>query len=100
MVFKSYAGLHIDHIPDDITVPDLIFDPKYGRRPVSQSNTAVLIDAPSGASFALDQMKDRMEALAKGLQSELELGTGWNGVVGLFAPNSVHFFWCDVDLAI
>jgi len=49
MVFKAHAGLHLDNIPDDITVPEFLFNEKYGRRPLSQSNRAVMIDAPSGA---------------------------------------------------
>jgi hypothetical protein len=89
MVFKAHAGLRLDDIPDDITVPELLFNPKYGRRPLSQSNKAVLVDAPSGASFTLQQMKERMEGLAKGLKGEFKLGNGWNGVIGLFSPNNV-----------
>ena len=30
-----------------------------------------------------------MEALAKGLTSELNVRDGWNGVIGLFSPNNV-----------
>jgi hypothetical protein len=99
MVFKAHAGLHLDQIPDDITVPELIFNPKHGRRPLSQSNTAVLIDAPSGSSYTLEQMKGRMEALAKGLRSELDVRDGWNGVIGLFSPNHVLSFKCGAHLS-
>lgn len=89
MVFKAHGGLTLDHIPDDITVSELLFNPKYGRRPLEESNEKVLIDAPSGESFTLEMMRKRMEALAKGLKRELKLGSDWRGVIGLFSANNV-----------
>jgi hypothetical protein len=89
MVFKAHAGLHIDHIPDDIILPDLVFNPLYGRRPVSESNSSVFIDAPSGKQFTLDQVKERTESFAKGLKGELNIESDWKGVIGVFAPNHV-----------
>jgi hypothetical protein len=89
MVFHSHAGLNIDHIPDDIIVPDLIFNLKHRRRPLSQSNKSVLIDAPSGNTFDIKMVEERTESLAKGLCQELNVKVGWNGVVGMFAPNHV-----------
>jgi hypothetical protein len=91
MVFKAYKGLKVDYIPDDIIVPELIFNHKYGRRPLSQSNKALLIDAPSGTKFNIETVAERTESLAKGLQKELGVEVGWNGVIGLFAPNHVQF---------
>ena len=93
MVFHSHAGLNIDHIPDDIIVPNLIFDLKHGRRPLSQSNKSVLIDAPSGNTFDINTVEERTESLAKGLSQELNVKVGWNGVIGLFAPNHVPSFF-------
>ena len=89
MVFKSHRDLNVDYIPDDIIVSDLIFNPTYGRRPLSQSNSALLIDAPTGSAFDIDTIKERTESLAKGLARELNVQVGWNGVVGVFAPNHV-----------
>jgi hypothetical protein len=89
MVFHAHNGLHIDHIPDDITISDLILDSRYGRRPISQSNEALLIDAPTGKSVTLERIKERSEALARGLGRELGVQVGWNGVVGMFSANHV-----------
>lgn len=91
MVFQAHGGLHIDHIPDDIIVPELILNPQYGRRPLSQSNKAFLIDAPSGIELNKETIAERIESLAKGLEKELDIEVGWNGVIGLFAPNHVRF---------
>ena len=93
MVFHSHARLNIDHIPDDIIVPELIFNLKHGRRPLSQSNHSVLIDAPSGTAFDLNTVEERTEALEKGLSQELNVKVGWNGIIGVFAPNHVPPFW-------
>jgi hypothetical protein len=93
MVFHSHAGLNIDHIPDDIVIPNLIFDPKHGRRSLSQSNKSVLIDAPSGNIFDINTVKERTESLAKGFSQELNVNVGWNGVIGIFAPNHVPPFF-------
>jgi hypothetical protein len=89
MVFYAHGGLRIDHIPDDITISQLILDPRYGRRPLSQSNRSLLIDAPSGQTFDIHRIKERTESLAKGLQIELSVNVGWSGVIGVFAPNNV-----------
>jgi 4-coumarate--CoA ligase len=89
MVFHAHGGLHIDHIPDDITLPDLVLDSRYGRRPLSESNKKVLIDAPTGKSVNLEQLKERTESLAKAFKSELGVKVGWDGVIGMFSPNQV-----------
>jgi len=93
MVFHSHAGLNVDHIQDDIIVPELIFDLKHGRRLLSQSNKSVLIDAPSGTTFDINTVEERTEALAKGLSQELNVNVGWNGIIGVFAPNHVPSSW-------
>jgi hypothetical protein len=90
MVFNSHRGLNVDYIPDDIIVSDLIFNPTHGRRPFSQSNKALLIDAPSGNAYDIATIKERTESLAKGLAKEFNVQVGWNGIVGVFAPNHVR----------
>jgi hypothetical protein len=89
MVFEAHENLRLDYIPDDIILPDLILDPRYGRRPLSQSNKSAVTDAPSGTAYDIETLKERTESLAKGLATELDVEVGWTGVVGLFAPNSV-----------
>ena len=89
MIFKAHAGAHIDSIPDDIIIPDLILKPDYGRRPLSESNKTILIDAPTGKSYDIETLKERTESLAKGLLKELNVNIGWNGVIGTFFPNNV-----------
>lgn len=89
MVFRPHEGRHIEHIPDDILLPDLIFSPQFGRRPLSQSNKALFIDAPTGRQIGFEETQERMEALAVGLKEALKVESGWSGVIGFFAPNNV-----------
>lgn len=89
MVFLPPNNLQVPHIPDDAVVSDLIFDPRYGRRPLRESNRSAIIDAPSGTAYDVATMKERTEALARGLSKELGVQVGWHGVVGVFAPNNV-----------
>jgi hypothetical protein len=90
MVFLPPDNQQVPHIPDDAIVSDLIFDPRHGRRPLRESNRSAIIDAPSGTAFDVPTMKERTEALAKGLSKELGVKVGWPGVVGVFAPNNVR----------
>ena len=89
MTFRAHAGKHIDYIPDDIIIPDLILKPDYGRRPLSQSRKSLLIDAPSGHSYDIETLGERSESLAKGLLKQLGVQVGWDGVIAVFAPNHV-----------
>ena len=90
MVFHSHKSIQVNHIPDDAIISDLIFDPRYGRRPLSQSNQSALIDAHSATAYDVPTMKERTESLAKGLAKELGVKVGWTGVVGVFAANNVR----------
>jgi len=90
MVFHSHKSIQVNHIPDSAIVSDLIFDPRYGRRPLSQSNQSAMIDAPSATAYDIATMKERTESLAKGLAAELGVKVGWTGVVGVFAANNVR----------
>lgn len=79
----------MDNIPDDTILPNLILTPQFGRRPLSESNRALFIDAPTGKQLTFDEVKERTDSLALGLREELAIDAGWTGVIGLFAPNSV-----------
>jgi len=89
MVFLPYGGRQVEYIPDDTIIPELIFNPRFGRRPLSQSNKALFVDAPTGRQFGYEEIQERTEALAVGLRDSLATEASWTGVVGLFAPNSV-----------
>ena len=89
MVFAPYEDLSVSPIPDDITIPDLVLNLRFGRRPLSQSNKALFIDAPTGKQVDLATVRERTESLANGLANELGVQVPWNGVVGLFSPNHV-----------
>ena len=89
MVFHSHKKIEVNHIPDDVIVSDLIFDPRHGRLPLSQSNQSAIIGAPSATAYNIATMKERTESLAKGLAMELGVKVGWTGVVGVFAANDV-----------
>jgi len=89
MVFCPYENRNVDNIPDDTILPNLILTPQFGRRPLSESNSALFIDAPTGKQLTFDQVKERTDSLALGIRGELAIDAGWTGVIGLFAPNSV-----------
>ena len=91
MVFNAHKGLLIDNIPDDIIIPDLIFDPRFGRRPLAESNKDFLIDAPSAKRYDIQTVQRRTDCLAKGFAIELGAQVPWNGVIGFFTPNHVPF---------
>jgi hypothetical protein len=88
MVFTSHENLTVDP-PDDIVISDVVLNPRFGRRPLSQSNKTVFIDAPTGAAFDLATVQNRMECLANGLSKVLDIDVPWKGVIALFSPNHV-----------
>jgi 4-coumarate--CoA ligase len=89
MVFYPYQGRHVKDIPDDILLPELILSPQFGRRPLSESNKACLIEASSGRQLGFEEIQERTESLAAGLKEALGIEEDWTGIIGLYAPNHV-----------
>lgn len=69
-----------------------MLDEKYGRHPVSDSRRPFTC-ALTGASYTTNEVKERVDYLARGLASEMQWrpnsGTEWDKVVAIYSLNSV-----------
>lgn len=78
--------------PDSLSIFDFIFDENYGRYPLGYSHPPFTCGITGKEYSALD-VKDRVEALARGLAKELgwspNKGTEWDKVIGVFSINTV-----------
>jgi hypothetical protein len=79
-------------IPDSVPICDFLLDEKNGRREDS-SSYAPLTCAISGKEYSVADVRHRVEQVAKALATKLKWevdgGTQWEKVVGIFAFNSV-----------
>ena len=78
--------------PDTISIADFILSDEYRPVPLSKSRNPFTCGL-TGKTFTVQQVKERVDALARGLLKELgwevNKGTEWDKVVGVFAPNTV-----------
>lgn len=71
-----------------------MFNEKYGRRAISESRDPYTCGI-SGRTFATNEIKDRVECLARSLKKELgwevngKKGGEWEKVAGIFSLNTV-----------
>jgi len=69
-----------------------MLDDSYGRCPLKKSRNPFTCGI-SGRTFSATEMVDRVDHLAKGLAKEfgweVNKGTEWDKVVGIFALNTV-----------
>jgi hypothetical protein len=81
--------------PDDISLPEFLFDPKWGRESYDTAEPPFTCGL-TGKEYSAAEQHDRVEDLAKGLAKELawhpNTGSEWNKVVGIFAVNTVCAF--------
>jgi ribosome assembly protein SQT1 len=81
--------------PDDISLPEFLFDPKWGRESYDAAEPPFTCGL-TGKEYSATEQRDRVEDLAKGLAKELawhpNAGSEWNKVVGIFAVNTVCAF--------
>ena len=95
MVFLPPAWapkLNDNDIPDDISLGDFVFSDRYRPRKC-QDSPAPFIASVDGASYNVEETRQRIEWLATGLADRLQLkdttGSEWNRVVSIFAVNNV-----------
>ncbi|OBZ76955.1 hypothetical protein A0H81_03408 [Grifola frondosa] len=76
--------------PDDLTVPQFIFDVNaHPTRPARREETPCFIEEESGRPVYISELRSRTNALAKGIRACWGIGKG--DVVALFAPNHVDY---------
>ena len=96
MVFTSPSWVpELPPPPDSVSISDFMLDEQYGRHPLSKSRDPYTCGL-TGKTYTISQVKDRVANLAKALAKELrwEVNTGseYDKVAGVFCFNTV----CDV----
>ncbi|KAJ7596811.1 phenylacetyl-CoA ligase [Mycena floridula] len=80
-------------IPDDLSIPQFIFDTQFPSRPSRPEGAAWLVeDAPLGRSLQYSEVKERTRALANGLKYKWNIGE--DDVVCLLSPNVIDYPIC------
>lgn len=78
--------------PDDVSVERFMLDEDYGRRSLTESRPPFVCGL-TGKSYTAVEVKDRVDALARGLSKELCFevndGTEYDKVVGVYSVNTV-----------
>ncbi|KAF7299465.1 hypothetical protein MIND_00896500 [Mycena indigotica] len=62
------------HIPDDVTVPQFLFDYEHPIRMTRKAATPWIIDAATGKTYGKDELSERTWNLANGLSLRYSLG--------------------------
>ena len=87
-------------IPDDVPLAEFLFDDQYRPRKCSDSPPP-FIDSVSGIGHGMLETKKRIEWLAAGLASQLEIndisGDALKRVVGVFTVNNVSILFNGDD---
>lgn len=93
MVFHPPAWApELPEIPSDVSIPDFVFDEKYGRAPISESKASYICGLTGKKVTAQQQKEDHgylARALAKELGWKVNSGTEFDKVVGVFALNTI-----------
>ncbi|GLB35962.1 putative AMP-binding enzyme C-terminal domain [Lyophyllum shimeji] len=89
--FRSISG-PLPHIPDDLTIPQFIFNSEHATRPQRPSSIPWLIEDYSGRRIHQDELHQRTRALANALHSKWNIATG--DTVCIFSPNNVAYPVC------
>ncbi|KIW88450.1 uncharacterized protein Z519_11019 [Cladophialophora bantiana CBS 173.52] len=93
MVFRPgpLAG-NLREIPDTVPLCDFMLDERYGRRPIAESLDPFVCGI-SGRTVSAQQLRDRVDHLAKGLAQHVGWvandGTEFDKVAVIFAPNTI-----------
>lgn len=78
--------------PDSIPIGDFMLDEQYGRHPLTDSK-APFTCGLTGVEYSAVEVRDRVDKLARTLANELgwdlDGGTEWDKVVGIFSVNTV-----------
>lgn len=80
-------------IPDSVPISEFMLDESYGRHPLHHSRPPFTCGL-TGAGFSALQVRERVNALARGLSKELDWrpneGTEWDKVIAVFSVNTVQ----------
>lgn len=80
--------------PDDVPLCQFMIDSKYGRNPLQSSRNPFTCGI-TGRTYTAVELADRVELLARALAVEFNWevnhGTEWDKVAGIFALNTVGY---------
>jgi hypothetical protein len=83
----------LSEIPDSISIPEFVFEEKYGRLTSLAKARPIVTCGVSGDKITALEAKDRVDNLAQGLAKEFgwqpNAGSEWDKVVGIFSANTV-----------
>ncbi|KDR82330.1 hypothetical protein GALMADRAFT_237577 [Galerina marginata CBS 339.88] len=82
-------GPHLPHIPDNVTIPQFLFDYKHEIRPTRLSETPWLIQDDTGRKFWEAELRNRTHGLASALHTKYNIRE--DDVVLLFSRNHVDY---------
>lgn len=78
--------------PDTQTVGEFVLDPN-SRLPLQTAGTPPFVDAISGKSYLIENLRERVELLARSLAQNLgwspNAGDPWDKVVAIYSINTV-----------
>ncbi|KAF8187779.1 phenylacetyl-CoA ligase [Pholiota molesta] len=77
------------YVPDDVTIPQFIFDSRHETRPNRKPETPWLIEDGTGRKLMESDLRIRTHGLANGLKTKYNIGE--NDVVLLFSRNHVDY---------
>ncbi|KAF8968998.1 phenylacetyl-CoA ligase [Flammula alnicola] len=86
---EFHAHLPAPHIPDDVTIPQFIFDSNHETRPKRKNETPWLIEDETGKKLFETDLRNRTHGLANGLGTKYNIGE--DDVVVLFSRNHVDY---------
>jgi len=80
-------------IPDSIPVSEFMLDERWGRYPLEHARPPFTCGL-TGAEYTALEVRDRVNALARGLSKELgwkpNQGSEWDKIIGVFSVNTVY----------
>ncbi|KAH9903440.1 amp dependent CoA ligase [Cubamyces lactineus] len=76
-------------IPDDLTIPQFLFDSHHPSRPVLRQPQPWLIEELTGREIGSDELRARTFGLANALRIRYEIGE--DDVVCVFGPNHIDY---------
>ena len=102
MVFTPPAWVpKLPELPDSVPIAEVMLNEKYGRRPIADSLNPYTCGM-TGKAYSTQQVKDRVtylsRALAKELGWEVNKGTEYDKVAGIFGLNTVSNGLCPLSI--
>ncbi|RDB15263.1 4-coumarate--CoA ligase-like 7 [Hypsizygus marmoreus] len=79
----------LPNIPDDLTIPQFIFDCQHESRPTRRADIPWFIEDETGRKIGEDELRNRTSGLALGLRSKF--GIKEDDVVLIFSRNHVDY---------